>query len=497
MNLNPKQYDDNAVYVRWIFLRGLGLLSLLSFLSYLNQFEGLVGQNGLTPWTDFVEQVYAMRGEAVYWQFPSLAWWFSSDLALILMACAGMLSSVFLIVNYRSRLSLVSCWILFLSLTVTGQQFMAYQWNQLLLEVMIGGILLACSTTKPTQVSLPSWVSVWYMRFITFKLYILSGLAKWGGGESWRDLTAMTYHYETQPLPNPLSWYMHHLPDGFHRVESLFSLLVEAVLPVFIFTPRRIRIPVAYLMGSLQMAIMLTGNYGPFNWLALLLCFVLVDDEHVAGLIDALPDWSRPTQMTKPNRWTWEIDLVAVAVLLLLNLFVIGSWLRVPAPSWFNSTAQSIKAFRSVNPYGLFGVMTKERPEIVIEGSRNGEDWSAYEFHYKPGDPERRPGVAIWSLPRLDWRMWFAALKAPRRPRWMDRLVIKLLKGEPAVLDHFAKNPFRENPPRYIRAWVYDYRFTGWSEGWETDHWWKRDNRREYIPPVMLRNNKLMRAGNR
>lgn len=497
MNINPKQYEDNVVYVRWVFLRGLGLVSLLSFLSYLLQFEGLVGDNGLTPWVDFVERVHGMYGWEAYLRFPSMAWWFPADVSLTIMASVGMLSSLLLVFNIRARLNLAVIWALFLSLTITGQQFMAYQWNQLLLEILFGAILLATSTLNPSRVTLPSWVSVWYMRFITFKLYILSGLAKWGGGGSWRDLTAMTYHYETQPIPNPLSWYAHHLPDVFHRLESLFTLVVEAVVPIFIFTPRTIRIPVAYLMGSLQVMIMITGNYGPFNWLALLLCFILLDDEHLSRLIEYVPDGWRPRRMTKPSRWSWEVDLVVVMVLLVFNIFIVGSWLRVPTPDWFNSAGQSIQAFRTVNPYGLFGVMTKKRPEIVIQGSRDGENWKTYQFHYKPGDLDRRPGVAVWSLPRLDWRMWFAALKAPQRPRWMERLVVKLLKGEPSVLDHFAKNPFSDTPPRYIRAWVYDYRFTGWSEGWDTGRWWSRANRREYIPPVTLKGNQLMRATDR
>jgi hypothetical protein len=487
-------YDESTVLTRWLFLRGLGVLTALSFLSYLLQYRGLVGSNGLTPWVQFSEAVRSAGGWTTYLRVPSLALWFPGDTALFVMGIVGIVSALMLTVNWLPRLNLFLCWGLYLSLTVTGQRFMAYQWNQLLLEILFASILLASSTLVPRRVSLPSWIGVWYVRFLAFKLYFLSGLAKWGGGESWRNLTAMTHHYETQPIPNPVSWFAHHLPAWVHRFETLGTLVIEMVVPLFVFSPRRIRIPAAYLMGGLQLTIMATGNYGPFNWLALLLCLMLLDDQHLRSLTEWIPDVLRPRAVERPTAWTWQWDAGVVVVLLLLNVLVVGSWLQLPTPGWFNRSASYVQSFRTVNPYGLFGAMTKKRPEIVIQGSRDGETWRTYEFQYKPGDLDRAPGFAIWSLPRLDWRMWFAALRAPQRPRWMNRLFKKLLEGSPAVLDQFAENPFPDRPPRYLRALVYRYRFSRWEEGWETGRWWRRDQRRVYLPPVRLRGNRLVRA---
>jgi len=239
---------------------------------------------------------------------------------------------------------------------------------------------------------------------------------------------------------------------------------------------------------------MLTGNYGPFNWLALLLCFVLLDDRHISGLTELIPDTEISEEGTVPPAWSSWTEVGMIGLLMVLNCLVLINWLNISTPAWVQSASSYIQSTRTVNPYGLFGRMTTRRPEIVLQGSRDGENWKSYEFRYKPGDPRRAPGIAIWSLPRIDWRMWFAALRAPRRPRWMMRFVRGIMKGNDSITGLLANNPFGERPPRYFRAILFRYKFSDWEEGWENGIWWSRTRKGLYIPPLTLEDGRLRRV---
>ena len=146
---------------------------------------------------------------------------------------------------------------------------------------------------------------------------------------------------------------------------------------------------------------------------------------------------------------------------------------RLPRPAY--AALRWTSPLRLVSGYGLFAVMTTTRPEIIVEGSDDGRVWKPYEFRYKPGDLRRRPPVVAPHQPRLDWQMWFAALGGARSERWFGPFLTRLLEGSPPVLALLAGNPFPDAPPRYVRALLYDYRFTDLGT-WRRDGlWWRRE----------------------
>ena len=312
-----------------------------------------------------------------------------------------------------------------------------------------------------------------------------SGLVKLLSGDpAWRGLTALTFHYETQPLPTWPAWYAHQLPVWFHRFSAVVMFAIELIAPFLIAGPRRLRHLAGALLIALQGLIALTGNYAYFNLLTVALCLFLFDDAALAPVLGRLPLREPEGDAFLPRR-----PAFAVAVLLaILGLVPLLRLLdrRIGSPPPLRWVSGLIQPFHLANGYGLFAVMTTERPEIVVEGSEDGETWGAYAFRFKPGDPGRRPAFVAPHQPRLDWQMWFAALGQCRDSPWLYGLFQRLLEGSPPVLALLADDPFPERPPRYVRALVYDYRFATAEERARTGHWWRRGEPRPFCPPVFL-----------
>jgi hypothetical protein len=331
---------------------------------------------------------------------------------------------------------------------------------------------------------------LWMLRWLLFRLMFRSGVVKLAGGDlSWANLTALTIHYETQPLPTWISWYAHQLPAAAQKFSCGLMFVIELIVPWMIFLPRRPRSFACGVLVSFQVLIALTGNYCFFNLLTIALCLLLLDD----ALLSRWVKW--PAVMQRMIRAPRYVNIVfapfAAAILLvtLVQLFQMRRPFRLPrsifkAQYW---TLQSLYPFRSVNQYGLFAVMTTSRREIVIEGSEDGVTWLAYEFKYKPGDVKRRPKFVAPHQPRLDWQMWFAALSTCDRTPWFLQFCERLLRGEPNVLALLKTNPFPKKPPRYIRAVVYDYRFTDFRTRRATGQWWRRELKGLYCPVLSLR----------
>ncbi len=228
-----------------------------------------------------------------------------------------------------------------------------------------------------------------------------------------------------------------------------------------------------------------TGNYCFFNLLTIALCLLLIDDDVAASLRETR---ARRIATRPQDKLSICAATAVIVVTLPLNAQLIYSALKPEAewPRLLGSVYARAEAFRIVNGYGLFRVMTKDRREIIIEGSADGLDWKPYEFKWKPGDVMRAPGWCAPHQPRLDWQMWFAALGSYRQNPWFVQLVISLLHGKPQVAALFERNPFPQNPPRYVRAALYRYRFTTAEEHRETGAWWKRQELGEYLPSVSL-----------
>jgi len=348
------------------------------------------------------------------------------------------------------------------------------------------------------------WYLVW---FLLFRLVFFAGVVKLASGDkSWWDGTAMLFHYETQPLPTVIAWWMHQLPDGFNRLSCWLMLVIELVFPFLILLGKRLRLGAALGIAGLMVLILLTGNFTYFNALTIVLCLSLVADRFWPlsclrwTAIDPEPkEGARESRATLWPRLGMGLRVIAGTWLLLVAIVVVSGQLaegkvlgRISMPRWALKVHEWSMPFRSVNGYGLFRVMTKERPEIVFEGSRDGRRWEEYRLKYKPGDLGKRPGLVAPHQPRLDWQLWFAALERQYHPQsrnapWLIALMSGLLDGKPEVLEFFEYQPFRDRPPKYVRAKLYLYEFTSWQERRETGQWWKRKARGLFFPEITKR----------
>ncbi|MBV8141024.1 MAG: lipase maturation factor family protein [Verrucomicrobia bacterium] len=486
--------DEHAVcrptyYIaRTQFLRLLGLIYLIAFWSFWSQVDGLIGAQGILPVAPWLNELRNRFGPEAYRLLPTLCWFNAGDSFLHLLCAAGIVLSLLLILQIAPVLCLLILWALYLSLSVAGQVFMNFQWDYLLLEVGFFSILLAPFRFIPSR-RYQSPVSPWahfLLRWTLFRLMFMSGVVKLtSGDESWWNLTALGYHYETQPLPTPLAWWAYQLPPWFQAFSTVVLFAIELGAPFLLFAPRRIRMVGVFSLLMLQLLIALTGNYCFFNLLTAALCLLSLDDAV----------WPRPGRRVKlvPQLrgavWPSTILVPLVAVVLTMSGFLLWNAFFPEAewPPLLGTSYAYLEPFRSLNGYGLFRVMTKTRPEILVEGSRDGVTWQTYEFKYKMGDPKRAPPIVAPFQPRLDWQMWFAALDDIRGEPWFMNFLARSLEGSPSVLGLLKTNPFPDSPPRYIRARLFQYHFTNLLEKERTGAWWRREEQGVYCPPVSIR----------
>jgi lipase maturation factor 1 len=471
----PPRFD----LVAWLFLRALGLIYLTAFVSFGLQALGLIGSHGISPLSDFAGAVQSQLGVEGYWQFPMVFWLSQSDFAIKAACWAGAALSLLLIFNLLPRTSLFFLYALYLSIFYAGQTFMGFQWDLLLLESGFLAVLLSMAT-KP---------GIWLLRWLLFRLMFLSGAVKLLSGDpTWANLSALSYYFQTEPLPTPLAWYAHHLPQRVLTAATAATIFIELMLPFLIFFPRRLRFIAAFGILLLQLVILLTGNYAFFNLLTMALCLVLFDD---AALRKVLPQsLIRFVQLHVREIKPRKIVSYAVGAVGLLIVFIGLEQLdavftgRVSIPvAWLND---EIAPLRVINSYGLFAVMTTTLPEIIVEGSDDGVNWREYAFKYKPGDVMRRPRWNFPHQPRLDWQMWFAALGTAQENPWFPMFIERLLENSPEVTALLGNNPFPGKPPVYVRALLYDYRYSTAEEKEATGAWWVRQPQGIYFPATSL-----------
>ena len=482
---------------RRLFLSALGLIFLIAFASLLVQLRGLIGTDGILPAGEFLSWARARLGSGAWIQVPTLFWVEAGDVFLEGTCVAGMLLSALLMVGFGPRWTLLALWFLYLSFESVGGVFLSYQWDILLLEAAVMGLFVAPSRLAPSRAwASPVWPGgIWLVRWLLFRLMVLSGLVKLlSGDETWRRLTALRFHYWTQPLPNPISFFAAHLPNAAQTFSAALMFVVELLVPWMIFVNARTRLWAAAILIGFQLSILLTGNYGFFNLLAIALCFVLLDDEQWSRLLPK-PLGRRIVQSalppTKPVAWIRGTRIGIAALLVLLSFGEMRFWRRrLPGP--IEDLLAALEPFRSINSYGLFAVMTTARPEILVEGSRDGQDWRTYEFKWKPGPVDEIPKWVAPHQPRLDWQMWFAALGSCRHNPWFLRFQKRLLEGSPAVLSLLKGNPFPAAPPKYVRSVVYRYQPAEIAE-WRGDgHAWKRELEGSYCPSLALEDGNLV-----
>jgi lipase maturation factor 1 len=531
--------------VRGVFLRSLGLIYLIAFVSLWGQIRGLVGSNGILP-ADAHMQLMRHQAEVQhvgldrYHLVPTLCWCNATDGFLTLQCAAGATLAVVLIIGIAPAPCLFLLWLIYLSLATVCREFLAFQWDNLLLETGFLAIFLAPLQRWPksSRAAPPSRLVLWLLRWLLFKLMFQSGCVKLLSGDlTWRHLAVLTFHYETQPLPTWIGWFEHQLPARAQQASAAAMFGIELLVPFLIFAPRRLRLFACLVLVAFQVLIFLTGNYCFFNLLTIALCLLLLDDAALRAFLPAKyrnllsgavpqplgaggtacspgtgeahppsPDTDSvhpqppnasaagpaiALQRSARSFCTWPVQItVPLAIIALVTSLVQFSFLfRVPVP-WPRPVMAAytwLEPLRTFNSYGLFAVMTTTRSEIIIQGSNDRITWRDYEFPYKPGDVKRRPSFVAPHQPRLDWQMWFAALGTYRDNLWLINLGVRLLQGSPQVLALFERNPFPGAPPRYIRALVYDYRFTNLAARRRSGAWWSRQEKGIYLPAVSLR----------
>lgn len=456
-----------------LVLAGIGICYLIAFVSLGVQIRGLIGSDGIMPANSLLTAAKAQLGGARFLLFPSIAWLSSSDWALSAYCWLGGLASLGLVLGMAAGPCAFFCWFLYLSLSCIGSDFMSFQWDALLLEAG----LLACFLAPWRKNAAPSRGALWLMRLLLFKLMLQSGLVKiFSGDPSWRNLTALTYHYWTQPLPTPLAWYAERLPLWAHKVTCLFVFCIELVAPMLILFPRRARAAGAAAIAALMLGIAATGNYGFFNLLTIILCLSCLDDRFFP------PGEQRPPRSAAPKARTWSIAVLSV-IFLTTGFFETLSIAGVVPPVPVRALISAVSPLRSFNSYGLFAVMTRSRSEIAIEVSSDGREWLEWPFLYKPGAPHHAPPFVAPHLPRLDWQCWFAALGETSDSPWFGNLIFRLLEGSPSVTRLLGPSPLGGAPPLNARAIRYETTFS--SRG--SKDWWTRERRGLFFPVVSLK----------
>lgn len=469
----------------WLFLRLLGATYVMAFLSLAVQVAGLLGKDGVLPAQNLLNSVrahypthYPSWGTERYLLLPTLFWLGHGDAALELLCYAGAALGLVLCAGVTWAPLQLLLWAFYLSIMNVGRDFLHFQWDSLLLET--GFLAIFLGGLRPERGARPvAPALLWLLRWLLFRLMFSSGWVKLDSGdETWRSLSALRYHFETQPLPTFVGYYAHQIPDRVKTALTFMMFVVELGVPFLIFFPQRVRRWAFFPLAALLWGIALTGNYGFFDFLSVALCVLLLPDEWLRRVLRSreLP--------ARPGRGIG--NLVLFCFLLPLTVLQLPRVGRAAHP--LRPITDRLAPFHLTSPYGLFAVMTTSRPEIVIEGSNNKKTWLAYEFRYKPGDLFHRPPFVAPHQPRLDWQMWFAALGPVERERnrWFASLCLRLLQGQPKVLALLGKNPFPTAPPRYLRATLYDYHFTALAEKRKSGAWWLRSESGPYTSVLSL-----------
>ncbi len=463
----------------WLFGRALGAALLIAFASLAVQAHGLFGERGVAPISAFVDSAH--RAGHSFFDHPSLFWFGASDTMITAVWGLGLVASVALVVGWVPKIAALVCWLAYLSFVATGWPFMSFQWDTLLLETcFVAAFFVPWRLWDRFQTHTePNKVARWALWFLLSRLLFRSAWVKLASQDpTWADLSALTYHYWTQPLPTTFAWYADRLPDWLHELSCLLMFIIEFGAPLLIWVPYvAVRRTGAGLIIGLMALIALTGNYGFFNLLTVVLCLTVLDDQ----LLKRVLPKRVLERFVVPDEPTWRPRAAvgpAIVIALSAIIFYTGTFGERRMHGWL----RPIYPFSTFNNYGLFSVMTTTRPEIILEGSHDGEHWQPYVFRYKPGPLDEAPRWVAPHQPRVDWQMWFAALGDFRRNAWLATFMRGLLTNEPSIEDLIEDNPFEDSPPTQIRALIYEYEFASPEERRETGHWWKRGESMLYAP---------------
>ncbi len=486
----PTRPITTYVLTRFVLLRFLGFVYFTAFLVAAHQLVPLIGHDGLTPADVLLQRAEKQFGSAntAFSELPSVFWWKMSDDMLLAVAWAGVALSGIVMCGYANSLIMLVLWALYMSIVHVGQVWYGYGWDIQILETgFLAVFLCPLLDGRPFSKRAPPVVVIWLYRWLIFRIMLGAGLIKIRGDECWRDLTALYYHYETQPVPNPLSRTLHFMPHWFHQGGVAWNHFIELVVPWFAFWPKISRHIAGFLMVSFQVILIFSGNLSFLNWLTIVPCLACFDDSFWRWLLPRFLVVRADAAMEKPK----SSLLPNIASCLFAALVV---WLSIEpvknlisSQQVMNASLGTLSQLHLVNTYGAFGTVGKERFEVIIEGTdelipTSFAQWREYEFKVKPGDVKRRPPVITPYHYRLDWQTWFIPLEPQQQHPWIVHLLWKLLHNDKSTLSLLANNPFPNEPPKFVRVLLYRYKYAplGNKEG----AWWQRGQSEVLVKPV-------------
>lgn len=464
----------------WI-IRGLGFIYFVAYTILLFQGPGLLGREGLLPIPDLLARV-----NLSFWELPTLFPFFDVDVAIPLFALTGMVLGLILMAGFANLPMLLVLWLLQLSLCNSGQLFYSYGWQIQLAEFTFLTLFMVppLDPRLKTTCYPASIFVIWAQRWMLFRLMLGAGLIKLRGDSCWWDLSCMIYHYETQPIPHPLSYFYHKMPEILHQGAVLVNHFVEVIVPFGLFGPARVRRWAGIITIVFQIILIFSGNLAWLNWLTILMCIPCFDDE-------ILSRWLKFEKLKKVKELTRRPLLAHRAVMAVFALAVIflsyGPAVNLVSENQAMNT--SYGQWHLINSYGAFGSITKERMNVVIKATRDAvitpqTVWEEYQFKCAPIDVHQSP---CWITPyhlHLDWQIWFSGMRPVLQEEWLFRLVVRLLENNSTTKNLFADTPFGDGAPKFIKMDLYRYRFSDFDE-WP-EKWWEREFVQEYMPPVSL-----------
>lgn len=478
--------DDSEYWItRFVLLRLLGFVYFMAFLSLAAQVLPLIGHDGLLPADNFLNAVGSSFDSKVsaFVKLPTIFWLGISDNLLLILAWAGVILSFIVLMGFANMPLLLILWALYLSFVNIGQLFYSYGWEIQLIETGLLAIFLCPPLEmRPFPKAPPPKAVIWLFRWLAFRIYIGAGLIKLRGDSCWRDLTCLYYHYETQPIPNPVSRILHFFPQWFHVFGVVWNHFVELVVPFFAFSPRLLRLIAGLLMVSFQLFLIISGNLSFLNWLTIIPCIACFDDKFFRKV---MPSWvvkrAEHAALAKETpKYHAALSIILVIAVALLSMPVIQN--LISSSQYMN---YSFDNFHFVNTYGAFGSIGKARGELIIEGTQDeaiteNTEWEAYEFKAKPGGINRNLPIIAPYQPRIDWQIWFAAMETPEQNPWLIHFIWKLLHNDKGALSLIDTNPFPDAPPKYIRVDYYHYRFAPLN----STSVWERQKMGSWLPPL-------------
>ena len=507
---DPQCGDSNRLLPRWLFLRALGLIYFSAFFSLIFQVRGLIGPSGILPASEYLRAVTNSIGFARFWYAPSLLWLSSTNHMLMALCWAGLIASLLVTINVFPRGMLIICFVCFLSFVSAASEFSGYQSDGMLLEAGFLCLFLAPPGFCPGlgANSPPMRAAIYLLLWEWFRIYFESGVAKIASGDpEWRHFTAMDEYYQNGPLPTWIGWYTQQLPHWFHAATAFGTLALELALVFMLFLPRPLRILCFFIVTPWQLGVILTANYTFLNYLVLALGIFLLDDKFLArfvptswrtqlspaaaasSVVDTQPVVQTPVPVWQQN-WATALANIKLALTAIMFVWILYSttalmlwmiWPRAPLPS---TPVAMLQPFRIADRYGLFARMTRGRYEIEFQGSNDGENWTAYRFRFKPQSPFEAPRIYAPYQPRFDWNLWFASFGEWRSNPIVPRTEERLLENDADVLALFASNPFPQQPPKQVRAVLWQYWFTSMQEKRSTGQWWRRELLGDYAPTL-------------